>query len=91
MASGKYRGDPRTIADFDQAIKLNPDFRNAYVNRANATLGSNWRRALDDFHRAGMYPERTAVRVSAVLLLLAGIGTFGLLKLRKRLASRLLI
>jgi tetratricopeptide (TPR) repeat protein len=88
MASGKHRGDPRTIADFDQAIKLKPDFRNAYVNRANATLGSNWRGALDDFHRAGMYPERTAAKAGAGLLVLAGIGTFGLVRLRRRLAQR---
>ena len=73
--------------DFDQAIKLKPDFRNAYVNRANARWGCDLRGALDDFHRAGMYPERTAAKAGVGLLALISIGTFGLKSLRRRLAE----
>ena len=56
MASGGDR--KQAIADFDQAIKLKPDFRYAYVNRATAELWNNWRQGLADFHRAGIHPER---------------------------------
>jgi len=85
MASGGSH--ELAMADFDQAIRLKPDFRNAYVNRANSNLGYNWRRSLDDFHRAGVYPERTAALVGGVVLFLLGAGTFGLVRRRRRLAG----
>jgi tetratricopeptide (TPR) repeat protein len=65
----------RGIPDFDRALELNPNFRNAYVNRANARLrllriGA----ALDDFHRADMYPEQSvAILGGGLLLAVAGI------------------
>jgi tetratricopeptide (TPR) repeat protein len=64
------------IPDFDRALELNPTFRNAYVNRGNARLRLlRVRAALDDFHRAGMYPERlVGVLGGAVLLAAVGIG-----------------
>lgn len=84
MASGHGKCE---TTDFDQAIKLQPDFRNAYGNRANARLGCDWRRALDDFHRAGMHPERTAALAGGGMLLLVGAGAFALVRLRRRLAD----
>ena len=76
------------MADFDQAIRLKPDFRNAYVNRANSNLAYNWRQSLDDFHRAGVYPERTVALVGGVVLFLLAACTFGLVRRRRRLAGR---
>ncbi|MBZ5618384.1 MAG: tetratricopeptide repeat protein [Acidobacteriia bacterium] len=84
MASGHSR---RAVADFDQALKLKPDFRNAYVNRANALGFRHWRQSLNDFHRAGMHPERTAALAGGGMLLLAGAGAFALVRLRRRLAG----
>lgn len=74
------------IPDFDRALELNPNFRNAYVNRGNARLrllrvGA----ALDDFHRAGMYPERVVAMLGAVLL--AVVGIFVAVARRNRLRS----
>jgi tetratricopeptide (TPR) repeat protein len=67
-------GAAKSVPDFDRAIALKPDFRYAYINRANARLPSHPWLALQDFHRAGMYPERTvAVLVGAVLIMIAGI------------------
>lgn len=65
----------RGISDFDRALELNPTFRNAYINRGNARLRLlRVGPALDDFHRAGMNPERTvAVLGGAILLAVAGI------------------
>jgi len=60
----------RGIADFDRALELNPTFRNAHVNRGNARLRLlRVGPALDDFHRAGMYPERTAAMLGGAILL----------------------
>jgi len=53
-------GAAKSVPDFDRAIALNPDFRYAYINRANARLPWHPWLAVADFHRAGMYPERTA-------------------------------
>ena len=67
-------GAAKSVPDFDRAIALKPDFRYAYINRANARLASHPWLALQDFHRAGMYPERTiAILGGAVLILIAGI------------------
>ena len=67
-------GAAKSVPDFDRAITLDPDFRYAYINRANARLPWHPWLALQDFHRAGMYPERTvAVLVGAVLIVIAGI------------------
>jgi tetratricopeptide (TPR) repeat protein len=65
----------RGISDFDRALELNPTFRNAYINRGNARLRLlRVGPALDDFHRAGMYPERTVAMLGgAILLAVAGI------------------
>ena len=71
MAHGYGRA--RAVADFDRAITLQPDFRYAYINRANARLASHPWLALQDFHRAGMYPERTvAILASPVVIMIAG-------------------
>lgn len=72
MAHGYGRA--KAVADFDRAIALKPDFRYAYINRANARLASHPWLALQDFHRGGMYPERTvAILVGAVLIMIVGI------------------
>ncbi len=72
MAHGYGRA--KAVADFDRAIALNPEFRYAYINRANARLTSNPWLALQDFHRAGMHPERTVtILFVAVILMIAGI------------------
>ena len=86
-SGGKYE---LALADFNEAIRQKPDFRNAYVNRANLNLRYyNWRQSLEDFHHAGMYPERTAALVGGVTLLFAGAGAFWLVRLRRRrLAAR---
>jgi tetratricopeptide (TPR) repeat protein len=72
MAHGYGRAE--AVADFDRAIALKPDFRYAYINRANARgLRHPWL-ALQDFHRAGMYPERTVtILVGAVVIMIVGI------------------
>jgi hypothetical protein len=73
MAGGYARA--KAIADFDRAIELKPDFRYAYINRANARLPAHPWLALDDFHRAGRHPERTAAMLGGVILLVvAGIA-----------------
>jgi tetratricopeptide (TPR) repeat protein len=67
-------GAAKSVPDFDRAIALKPDFRYAYINRANARLTSHPWLALQDFHRAGMYPERTvAILGGAVLIMIVGI------------------
>jgi tetratricopeptide (TPR) repeat protein len=72
MAGGYGRA--KAIADFDRAIALKPDFRYAYINRANARLFRHPWLALDDFHRAGMHPERLlAILGGAILIVVAGI------------------
>ena len=73
MAHGYERA--KAVADFDRAIGLKPDFRYAYINRANARLLRHPWLALDDFHRAGMYPERqVAMLGGAILAAVAGIA-----------------
>jgi len=65
----------KAVADFDRAIALKPDFRYAYINRANARLLRHPWLALDDFHRAGMYPERqVAVFAGATLAVAAAVA-----------------
>jgi TPR repeat len=67
-------GAAKSVPDFDRAIALKPDFRYAYINRANARLASHPWLALQDFHRAGMYPERTvAILGGAVLTMIVGV------------------
>ena len=67
-------GAAKSVPDFDRAIALQPDFRYAYINRANARLASHPWLALQDFHRAGMHPERTfAIVVGAVSMMIVGI------------------
>jgi tetratricopeptide (TPR) repeat protein len=74
--AGGY-GRTKAIADFDRAIALKPDFRYAYINRANARLFRQPWLAFEDFHRAGMHPERPAALVGgAILVVVAGVITF---------------
>ena len=79
MAGG--HGKAKSVPDFDRAIELKPDFRYAYINRANARLFSHPRLALQDFHRAGMYPERTIAIVAGILMVAVAVA---LLVLRRR-------
>jgi len=68
-------GGAKAVADFDRAIALKPDFRYAYINRGNARLLRHPWLALDDFHRAGMYPERqVAMLGGTILAVVAGIA-----------------
>jgi Tfp pilus assembly protein PilF len=68
-------GAAKSVPDFDRAIALKPDFRYAYINRANARLSSHPWLALQDFHRAGMYPERTVAMLGgAILVMIVGIA-----------------
>jgi tetratricopeptide (TPR) repeat protein len=76
MAHGYERA--KAVSDFDHAIALKPDFRYAYINRANARLLRHPRLALDDFHRAGMYPERQVAALGGALLAMA--AGFALIK-----------
>ena len=85
MASGISRA--RAIADFDQALRLKPDFRNACVNRANALGLRQWRRALDDFHRAGMHPERAILAAGGAGLLVIGAGCLAVRASRRRVVK----
>jgi tetratricopeptide (TPR) repeat protein len=63
-------GAAKAVPDFDRAIELKPDFRYAYINRANARLTSHPLLALQDFHRAGMYPERTVATLAGAILVI---------------------
>jgi tetratricopeptide (TPR) repeat protein len=77
-------GATKSVPDFDRAIAVKPDFRYAYINRANARLSSHPWLALQDFHRADMYPERTiAVLGGAVLLVIVGIAWIRRRRLRR--------
>lgn len=77
-------GAAKSVPDFDRAIALKPGFRYAYINRANARLASHPWLALQDFHRAGMYPERTiAILGGAVLIMI-----FGIVWIRRRVLRR---
>ena len=81
-------GAAKSVPDFDRAIALKPDFRYAYVNRANARLASHPWLALQDLHRAGMYPERTAgILVGAALIMIVGIVWIRRTRLRRSAAS----
>lgn len=72
MAIGKAE---RAIPDFTRSLGLKPDFRNAYVNRANALFRlGHIHESLDDFHRAGMHPERSILGAGAVGLLAIGLA-----------------
>ena len=73
-------GAAKSVPDFDRAIALKPDFRYAYINRANARLASHPWLALQDFHRAGSYPERTAAKLGAAVLVMIG----GIVWIRRR-------
>jgi tetratricopeptide (TPR) repeat protein len=81
-------GREKAVADFDRAIALKPDFRYAYINRANARgLRHTWL-ALDDFHRAGMYPERTVATLGgAMLVLVVGIVSIRRARIRRTRGS----
>lgn len=81
MAFGYPRA--KAVADFDRAIALKPDFRYAYINRANARLSRHPGLALDDFHRAGMHPERTAAVVCGAVLMLVTAGRFLIVRRRR--------
>jgi len=56
------------------------------VNSANANaLGiRQWRRALDDFHSAGMHPERTILATGGASLLVIIAGRLTIRALRRR-------
>ena len=75
-------GAAKSVPDFDRAIELKPTFRYAYINRANARLIAHPMLALQDFHRAGMHPERALGVVACIFLLFAFAVT--LLVLRRR-------
>lgn len=80
-------GAAKSVPDFDRAIELKPDFRYAYINRANARLIAHPLLALQDFHRAGMHPERALAVVACTFLLFAFAVTL-LVSRRRRFASR---
>ena len=82
--SGGY-GAAKSVRDFDRAIELKPDFRYAYINRANARLTSHPWLALQDFHRAGMYPERTVAALGGggVMIIILGIAWIRRVRVRK--------
>lgn len=63
-------GAEKSVPDFTRAIELQPDFRYAYINRANARLMRHPWLALQDFHRAGAYPERTVAKLVAIVLVI---------------------
>jgi len=68
-------GASKSVPDFDRAIALKPDFRYAYINRANARLPWHPWLALRDFHRAGMYAERTvATLIGGIFVAIVGIA-----------------
>jgi hypothetical protein len=78
-------GAAKSVPDFDRAIALKPDFRYAYINRANAQLPWHPRLALQDFHHAGMHPERTvAILGGAFLTVIVGIAWIRRTSLRRK-------
>jgi len=84
--AGGY-GAAKSVPDFDRAIELKPDFRYAYINRANARLFSHPWLALQDFHGAGMHPERTVAIVAGVLMVAVAVA-FMLLRRRRIHSAR---
>jgi tetratricopeptide (TPR) repeat protein len=81
--AGGY-GEAKSAPDFDRAIELKPDFRYAYINRANARLFSHPRLALQDFHRAGMRPERTVAIFASIAMAAVAVVLVGLRRRRNR-------
>jgi tetratricopeptide (TPR) repeat protein len=81
--AGGY-GEAKSLPDFDRAIELKPDFRYAYINRANARLFSHPRLALQDFHRAGMHPERTVAILASVAMVAIAVVRVVLRRRRNR-------
>jgi Flp pilus assembly protein TadD len=79
-------GIAKSVPDFDRAIELKPDFRYAYINRANARLLSHPWLALQDFHRAGMHPERSVAIFAGIVLTLVAV-LFVILIRRKRFGN----
>jgi tetratricopeptide (TPR) repeat protein len=79
-------GAAKSVPDFDRAIALKPDFRYAYINRANARLISHPRLALQDFHHAEMYPERTVAKIGGTVFII--IGGIVWIRRRRSAASR---
>lgn len=79
--AGGY-GAAKSVPDFDRAIELKPDFRYAYINRANARFLQHPWLSLQDFHRAGMHPERTVTILASVFLTFALVLTFLILRRR---------
>jgi len=77
-------GVAKSVPDFDRAIALKPDFRYAYINRANARLASHPWLALQDFHRAGVYPERAVAILGGVLIMMLGMIWIRRRALRRR-------
>lgn len=78
-------GAAKSVPDFDRAIALKPDFRYAYINRANARLASHPWLALQDFHHAGMHPERKVAAAGAAVVLL--VVTISWIRRRARLRT----
>ena len=84
--AGGY-GEAKSVPDFDRAIELKPDFRYAYINRANARLFSHPRLALQDFHRAGMYPERTVAMLASIFTVAVTVAVLVLRRKRNRASA----
>ena len=72
------------VATLTRAIELQPDFRYAYINRANALLSRHPWLALQDFHHVGMYPERTVAKLAAIVLAIGMAVTVTWRRLRRQ-------
>jgi tetratricopeptide (TPR) repeat protein len=79
-------GAEKSVGDFDRAIELKPDFRYAYINRANARLPWHPELALQDFHLAGMHPERV-VAIFAAIAAVIGLALIPAVSKRRRRAG----
>ena len=79
--AGGY-GKAKSVPDFDRAIELKPDFRYAYINRANARLFSHTLGSRFKTPSAGMHPERTVAILGGVLMVALAV-VFVILRRRR--------
>src|SRR5436190_7854362 len=78
IAHGKAGDYDRAIADFDMALRINPNHVRAYVNRGNASFAkTDYDRAIADFGQAIRLEPRNATVVMSRATAFEAKGDYG--------------